>query len=58
VQTDNIKFVVQDFIDRAYGRSPSGVAWGERSTAASIARTVHMSESIDGPYPSTFVPTR
>lgn len=41
---------LQDFIDRAYGRSPSGVAWGERSTAASLARTVHIFKSIAGPW--------
>ncbi len=56
LQCDDLKFTIKDFIDRAYCRSPSGVNWGERSTAASVARTVHMSESVDGPYPASHVP--
>jgi hypothetical protein len=55
---DDLSFTIQDFIDRAYGRSPSGVAWTPRPNCASIARTVHMAESVDGPYPSTFIPRK
>jgi hypothetical protein len=50
LQCDDLEFTIKDFIDRAYGRSPSGVAWSDRSTAASVARTVHMFESVDGPF--------
>ena len=50
LQTDDLAFTVKDFIDRAYGRSPSGVVWGPRSTSASVARTVHMFKSVDGPF--------
>ena len=41
---------LKDFVDRAYGRSPSGVAWGERPGSASLARTVHIFESAAGPF--------
>jgi hypothetical protein len=41
---------LKDFVDRAYGNSPSGVAWGPRSNTASTARTVHIFESVDGPF--------
>lgn len=58
LQCDDLKFTIQDFIDRAYGRSPSGVAWTDRPKSASIARTVHMAESVDGPYPATHVPRK
>ena len=57
LQCDDLDFTIQDFIDRAYGRSPSGVAWSDRPKSASIARTVHMAQSVDGPYPATYVPT-
>jgi hypothetical protein len=56
LQCTDLKFTIQDFIDRAYGRSASGVAWSDRPKSASIARTVHMAESVDGPYPASFVP--
>lgn len=56
LQCDDLAFTIQDFIDRAYRRSPSGVAWSDRPKSASIARTVHMAESVDGPYPASFVP--
>jgi hypothetical protein len=50
IQTDQLEATLKEFIDRANGTSPSGVAWGFRSTAASLARTVHIFESIGGPY--------
>jgi hypothetical protein len=50
IQTDSLAENLKEFVDRAYGRSPSGVTWGERSSAASLARTVHIFESIAGPY--------
>jgi hypothetical protein len=50
LQTDDLAFAIKDFTDRAMGTSPSGVAWGDRSNAASTARTVHMFKSIDGPF--------
>jgi hypothetical protein len=56
LQCDDLPFAIKDFTDRAYGRSPSGVVWGPRSSAASTARTVHLAESISGPFPATYVP--
>lgn len=56
LQCDDLAFTVKDFSDRAFGRSPSGVAWSVRPNTASIARTVHMAESVDGPYPANYVP--
>jgi len=50
LQTDDLAFAVQDFRDRAMGKSASGVAWGPRSTDASQARTVHAFTSIAGPF--------
>lgn len=50
LQTDDLDFAVKDFIDRAMGTSPSGVSWGVRSDAASVARTVHLFKSVDGPF--------
>ena len=41
---------LKDFADRAYGRSPSGVVWSDRSNTASVARTVHIFESVEGPF--------
>lgn len=51
IQTEQseLKGNLTEFIDRAFGRSSSGIAWGDRSTAASLARTVHVFESIAGP---------
>jgi heme-degrading monooxygenase HmoA len=46
----DLGFVCKDFADRAGGTSPSGVAWPERSSSASIARTVHLFKSIAGPF--------
>lgn len=45
-----LKATLQEFFDRAEGKSPSGVAWGPRSGTASIARTVHIFKSISGPH--------
>lgn len=56
LQCDDLDFTIKDFIDRAYGRSPSGVAWSPRPKSASIARTVHLAESIQGPFPASYVP--
>ena len=50
LQTDDLPFAIKDFAARAGGTSPSGVAWGDRSSAASTARTVHLFKSIDGPF--------
>jgi hypothetical protein len=50
IQTDQIEATLKEFVDRANGTSPMGVAWGHRSTAASLARTVHIFESIGGPW--------
>ena len=47
-QTDDLKFTIGDFVDRALGRSPSGIAMQPRSTAGSIARTVHYFRKISG----------
>ena len=47
---DHLGFVVKDFAARAGGVSPSGVVWGDRSTSASVARTVHLFRSIAGPF--------
>lgn len=56
LQCDDLLFAIKDFQARAYGSSPSGVAWSVRPKTASIARTVHMAESIAGPFPPSFVP--
>jgi hypothetical protein len=50
IQTDRLPETLKEFIDRANGTSPSGVAWGHRSSSASLARTVHIFESIAGPF--------
>lgn len=47
-QTDDLLFTVKDFSARARGVSPSGVAFQERSTAGSFARTVHYFRKISG----------
>lgn len=56
LQCDDLAFTIEDFIDRAWGRSPSGVVWSPRPKAASIARTVHIAASLQGPFPPSFVP--
>lgn len=47
-QTDDLIFTVTDFGMRAVGRSPSGIAMQPRSSAGSIARTVHYFRKISG----------
>lgn len=47
-QTDNLLFTVRDFSARARGVSPSGIAFEPRSTAGSVARTVHYFRKISG----------
>lgn len=47
-QTDDLLFTVKDFSARARGVSPSGVAFAPRSSAGSIARTVHYFRKISG----------
>lgn len=47
-QTDDLAFTVGDFIARAIGNSPSGIAMQPRSTAGSLARTVHYFRKISG----------
>lgn len=47
-QTDDLLFTVRDFSARARGASPSGIAFQPRSTAASVARTVHYFTRISG----------
>jgi hypothetical protein len=48
IQTDDLAGALKEFYDRAVGQSPSGIAWGARSTAASLARTVHIFERLAG----------
>jgi hypothetical protein len=50
MQTDDLPATFAEFIARANGRSTSGSNWGERSQAASVARTVHIFASIQGPF--------
>ena len=47
-QTDDLVFTVTDFGMRAMGRSPSGIAMAPRSSAGSLARTVHYFRKISG----------
>ncbi len=47
-QTDDLMLTVKDFSARAGGRSPSGVAFEPRSSAGSVARTVHYFKKISG----------
>lgn len=47
-QTDDLLFTVKDFSARARGVSPSGVAFQERSSSGSFARTVHYFAKISG----------
>ena len=47
-QTDDLPFTIGDFVARALGHSPSGIAMQERSTAGSLARTVHYFTKISG----------
>ncbi len=47
-QTDDLLFTIKDFSARARGQSPSGIAMQPRSTAASVARTVHYFRKLSG----------
>jgi len=47
-QTDDLLFTIRDFSARAGGRSPSGVAMQPRSSAGSVARTVHYFRKLSG----------
>ena len=47
-QTDDLPFTIGDFVARALGHSPSGIAMAPRSSAGSLARTVHYFRKIDG----------
>lgn len=47
-QTDDLAFTIGDFINRAIGQSPSGIAMEPRSQAGSTARTVHYFCKISG----------
>ena len=47
-QTDDLPFTIGDFVARALGHSPSGIAMEPRSSAGSLARTVHYFRKING----------
>lgn len=47
-QTDDLAFTITDFVARALGHSPSGIAMEPRSSAGSLARTVHYFRKISG----------
>ncbi len=47
-QTDDLAFTVQDFSNRAQGKSASGISFQPRSSAGSLARTVHYFRKING----------
>ena len=47
-QTEDLAFTVQDFSDRAQGKSASGIAMQPRSDSGSFARTVHYFRKISG----------
>lgn len=47
-QTDDLPFTIADFVARALGQSPSGIAMAPRSSAGSLARTVHYFKKISG----------
>ena len=47
-QTDDLAFTVTDFAARALGHSPSGIEMEPRSSAGSLARTVHYFRKISG----------
>jgi hypothetical protein len=52
-QSDDLAFTIGDFVARALGHSPSGIAMEPRSSAGSLARTVHYFRKISG---TTFWP--
>ena len=47
-QSDDLTFTITDFVARALGHSPSGIAMAPRSRAGSMARTVHYYRKISG----------
>ena len=47
-QTDDLAFTIGDFVARALGKSPSGIAMEPRSSSGSLARTVHYFRKISG----------
>ena len=47
-QTDDLTFTITDFVARALGHSPSGIAMEPRSSAGSMARTVHYFKRVSG----------
>jgi hypothetical protein len=47
-QTDDLAFTFGDFAARALGNSPSGIAMQPRSSAGSMARTLHYFRKISG----------
>ena len=47
-QSDDLPFTIGDFVARALGHSPSGIAMEPRSSAGSLARTVHYFRKISG----------
>jgi hypothetical protein len=47
-QSDDLPFTIGDFVARALGHSPSGIAMQPRSTAGSMARTVHYFRKVSG----------
>jgi hypothetical protein len=47
-QTDDLPFTIGDFVARALGQSPSGIAMEPRSSAGSLARTVHYFRKVSG----------
>ncbi|WP_298692839.1 hypothetical protein [uncultured Sphingomonas sp.] len=47
-QSDDLSFTIGEFVARALGQSPSGIAMQPRSTAGSIARTVHYFRKVSG----------
>jgi hypothetical protein len=47
-QTDDLPFTIGDFVARALGHSPSGIAMEPRPSAGSLARTVHYFHKISG----------
>jgi hypothetical protein len=50
MQTDDLPATFAEFIARANGQSSSGTNWGPRPQSASVARTVHIFASVQGPF--------
>ncbi len=50
IQTNDLSGTLREFYDRAVGQSPSGIAWAPRSSAGSLARTVHIFERAAKPF--------